>query len=86
MKSDELWKLSDEEMIALATEELGRIGIIEAGQVLDATVLQMEKTYPAYFGTYDRFPEIREHVDPIRTCSWLDVTACIATITRTTPC
>ena len=23
----------------------------------------MEKTYPAYFGTYDRFAEIRAHVD-----------------------
>jgi hypothetical protein len=23
----------------------------------------MEKTYPAYFGTYDRFGEIREYVD-----------------------
>jgi hypothetical protein len=30
---------------------------------VDATVLRMEKTYPAYFGTYDRFDEIREHVD-----------------------
>ena len=60
---DELWKLSDEKMIALATEELGRIGIIESSSVLDATVLHMEKTYPAYFGTYDRFPELRAHVD-----------------------
>jgi hypothetical protein len=23
----------------------------------------MEKTYPAYFGTYDRFAEIRDYVD-----------------------
>jgi protoporphyrinogen oxidase len=61
--SDEIWKLSDERMVALATEELSRIGIIDAGEVLDATVLRMEKTYPAYFGTYDRFPEIRAHVD-----------------------
>jgi len=26
-------------------------------------VIGMPKTYPAYFGTYDRFAEIREHVD-----------------------
>jgi protoporphyrinogen oxidase len=62
-ESDELWKLPDEQMVALATEELSRIGIIDAGEVLDSTVLRMEKTYPAYFGTYDRFAEIREHVD-----------------------
>ncbi len=61
--SDELWRLSDTDMIELAKRELSRIGIIEASAVLDATVLRMEKTYPAYFGTYDRFQEIRDHVD-----------------------
>lgn len=62
-QNDELWNLPDEKMAALAREELSRIGIIEAADVLDATVIRMEKTYPAYFGTYDRFAEIREHVD-----------------------
>jgi protoporphyrinogen oxidase len=62
-ESDEIWKMTDEKMVALATEELSRIGIIDAGEVLDATVLRMEKTYPAYFGTYGRFQEIRAHVD-----------------------
>jgi protoporphyrinogen oxidase len=62
-ESDEIWKLPDQQMVALATEELSRIGIIDAGEVLDSTVLRMEKTYPAYFGTYDRFGEIRDHVD-----------------------
>src|SRR5579864_1423251 len=61
--TDDLWKLPDDKMVAFATEELSRIGIIEAAEVLDSTVLRMEKTYPAYFGTYDRFGEIREHVD-----------------------
>jgi protoporphyrinogen oxidase len=62
-QSDEIWNLSDDRMVALATEELSKIGIIDAAEVLDSTVLRMEKTYPAYFGTYDRFAEIREHVD-----------------------
>jgi len=62
-QSDEIWNLSDERMAALAAEELSKIGIIDAAEVLDSTVLRMEKTYPAYFGTYDRFAEIREHVD-----------------------
>ena len=50
-------------MIALAKEEMSRIGMIEAGEVLDATVLRMENTYPAYFGSYERFAEIRAFVD-----------------------
>jgi protoporphyrinogen oxidase len=62
-ESDELWKLSDERMAALAVGELSKIGIIDKTEVLDSTVIRMEKTYPAYFGTYERFAEIREYVD-----------------------
>ena len=62
-ESDKLWTLSDEDMIQLATSELSTIGIIGAADVLDATVLRMEKTYPAYFGTYNRFTEIRQFTD-----------------------
>lgn len=62
-ESDPLWRMTDAEMTALAAEELSRIGIIDTGEILDSIVLRMEKTYPAYFGTYDRFAEIREYVD-----------------------
>jgi protoporphyrinogen oxidase len=61
--TDPLWTKPDDEMVRLATEELARIGIIEAGDVLDSTVVHVEKTYPAYFGTYDRFEELRGHLD-----------------------
>jgi protoporphyrinogen oxidase len=62
-RSDELWNLPDEDAVELAKNELSKIKIIDAADVLDATVLRMEKAYPAYFGTYARFAEIREHVD-----------------------
>ncbi len=62
-ENDTLWRRSDEELVSLATEELSRIGIIAAADVLDATVARMPKTYPAYFGTYDRFGELREYLD-----------------------
>jgi protoporphyrinogen oxidase len=64
-ESDELWRMPDDEMIALGREELHKIGIIDQADVLDGTVLRMEKTYPAYFGAYDRFHEIREFVDGV---------------------
>jgi protoporphyrinogen oxidase len=62
-ESDGLWNLPDEDMAALGIEELSKIGIIDAGEVLDYTVLRIPKAYPAYFGTYGRFAEIREYVD-----------------------
>jgi protoporphyrinogen oxidase len=40
-----------------------RIGIISREDVIDATVIRMPKTYPAYFGTYDRFGEIRDYIN-----------------------
>jgi protoporphyrinogen oxidase len=62
-ESDSLWNMSNEEMSALAQQELEKIGIIRQADVLDATVIRMEKTYPAYFGSYERFPEVRQYLD-----------------------
>jgi hypothetical protein len=50
-------------MIALAMHEVEKMGIVDRADFLDATVIRMEKTYPAYFGTYDRFHVIRDFVD-----------------------
>ena len=61
--TDDLWRMSDEKMIELAMSEAEKIGVAARSDVLDATVIRMEKAYPAYFGTYDRFPAIREFVD-----------------------
>ena len=49
-------------MIAFATAEMEKIGIIDAVDVLDACVIRVPKTYPAYFGSYDRFDEIRDYI------------------------
>jgi protoporphyrinogen oxidase len=63
--TDELWRMPDADLIALGRAELHKIGIIDQADVLDGTVLRMEKTYPAYFGAYDRFDEVRRFVDGI---------------------
>src|SRR5438132_770756 len=34
-----------------------------AADVRDGTVVRMPKTYPAYFGTYNRFDELRSYLD-----------------------
>jgi protoporphyrinogen oxidase len=62
-ETDELWKLSDEKMIELAKMELEKIGIIDQKDAIDAVVIRVPKTYPAYFGSYDRFDLLREHID-----------------------
>ena len=62
-EGDQLWNRSDEQLKQLAVEELAKIGIIEKSAMLDSVVLRMPKAYPAYFGTYSRFDEIREYLD-----------------------
>ena len=62
-EGDELWCKPDEEMSKLAADELHKIGIIDKAEVVDSTVLRMPKTYPAYFGTYSRFDQLREYLD-----------------------
>ncbi|RAJ87602.1 protoporphyrinogen oxidase [Chitinophaga dinghuensis] len=60
---DGFWELKEEEIRQIAIDELCKIGLARHEDVLDATVLRMEKTYPAYFGTYDRFDELRTYLD-----------------------
>jgi protoporphyrinogen oxidase len=62
-EGDELWNKPDREMADLAASELDKIGIIDKAEVVDSTVLRMPKTYPAYFGSYDRFDEVRTYLD-----------------------
>jgi protoporphyrinogen oxidase len=64
-ETDELWKKSDEEMKQFAIAEVAKIGILNAAEVSDAHVVRVPKTYPAYFGTYDRFDELKAFTDRI---------------------
>jgi protoporphyrinogen oxidase len=61
--TDELWKMPDEELKKFAAAEVEKIGILNVADVIDAHVVRVPKTYPAYFGTYDRFDTLREFTD-----------------------
>jgi protoporphyrinogen oxidase len=62
-QTDALWKMADEDLKKFAIAEVEKIGILRAADVTDAHVVRVPKTYPAYFGTYDRFHIIREFLD-----------------------
>jgi len=63
--TDPMWTQDDAQMTQQAVEELSRMGLATPEDVRDSVVLRMPKTYPAYFGTYDRFDELRAWVDGI---------------------
>lgn len=62
-ETDDLWKMEDEALKAFAIAEVASIGILKAADVSDGHVVRVPKTYPAYFGTYERFGELREWVN-----------------------
>lgn len=64
-KGDNLWEMCDKEFINFAIGELVKIDFIDKNDVIDSTIIRMEKTYPAYFGSYSQFEIIREYVDNI---------------------
>lgn len=62
-ETDPLWNMADDELKLLGAAELHKIGILPSPTFLDAHVVRVPKTYPAYFGTYDRFDELRAFTD-----------------------
>lgn len=64
-EGDFLWQKSDDEFIKFAIAELVSINIIESNSVLDSTIIKIPKTYPAYFGSYNRFNEIKDYTNNI---------------------
>ncbi|HWK08120.1 MAG TPA: FAD-dependent oxidoreductase [Puia sp.] len=62
-KEDTFWAHDDATIQGLAVMELEKMDLARVEDVLDITVRRMEKTYPAYFGTYSDFGKIREYTD-----------------------
>ena len=61
--TDPLWAMPDAELARFAIAEVTKIGILRAEDVRDSAVFRVPKTYPAYFGTYERFPEIIRYME-----------------------
>ena len=51
-EGDDLWSMPDAELVELGKREMGRLGLVEAREVEDATVVRVPKAYPVYDSTY----------------------------------
>lgn len=58
-EGDEQWNMPKDRFLSFAAHELEKIGLIKASEVEAGTVVKVHKAYPAYFGAYDRMPELR---------------------------
>jgi protoporphyrinogen oxidase len=51
-EGDGLWTSSDEELIALAKDEISRIGLMQRDEIKDACLVRQKKAYPIYDDGY----------------------------------
>lgn len=62
-EGDALWEMPDEGLIALAREEIGRIGLMDPAEVTDGCVVRQAKAYPVYDESYrGRVAAMREEI------------------------
>jgi len=65
-EGDDLWNMADADLIKLAKKELERIGLAQAGDVVDGCVFRVPKAYPIYDGDYaDYLQIVRDFVDTL---------------------
>jgi protoporphyrinogen oxidase len=52
-EGDDMWEMTDAEAVALATEEMARIGLVDPDQVFDGVKVRVPKAYPTYDLQYE---------------------------------
>ncbi len=65
-EGDGMWTSPDEEFIRNAVDELVKVGVIDSpDKVLDSTLIRVKKAYPAYFGAYAKFDQVKDYLSGI---------------------
>ena len=52
-RGDEVWEMSDEQAVELATQELARIGLLDPTKVVDGVKVLVPKAYPMYDSRFE---------------------------------
>jgi protoporphyrinogen oxidase len=62
-EGDGLWNMKDSDLLKLAGEEVEKVGLAKASEILDGCVVRQKKAYPVYDDTYSRNVEtIRKEI------------------------
>jgi protoporphyrinogen oxidase len=65
-EGDGIWGMPDDQLVALATREIHKLGLADAGAVIDGTVVRVPKAYPIYDDKYQRgLAAIREFLERV---------------------
>jgi len=65
-EDDELWRRDDDDLVALAAEEVAALGLVDSERVAGGHVVRVPKAYPIYDAEYEqRVARIRAWLDGI---------------------
>ena len=64
-ETDDFWNDKDENIISFAISELQKLKIADKDDIKFSKVIRIKKAYPSYFGSYDRFDEIKNYINTI---------------------
>ena len=56
-QGDEIWNMSDEDLIEMGKREIAKIDIANYDDIIDGCVFRVEKTYPVYDSDYEKHLE-----------------------------
>ncbi len=71
-EGDELWSLTDAELVELGKREIVELGFTTAADITDGTVVRMKKAYPVYDRDYAPALEtIREFLATVPNLQWI---------------
>jgi protoporphyrinogen oxidase len=66
-EGDEIWELSEHEVVELAKDELASIGLIDPAKVVRGLRVRVPKAYPMYDATYrENVDTVREHIERLQ--------------------
>ncbi|MCL1972632.1 MAG: NAD(P)/FAD-dependent oxidoreductase [Endomicrobia bacterium] len=62
-EGDEIWSMDDKTFVDFASKELAKINIIQKEDIIDGCSVKVKKAYPAYFGTYKDFNQVKKYLN-----------------------
>ena len=64
-ESDDFWKDEDINIINFAISELKKLNVLDDNDIKSSKVIRVKKAYPSYFGSYDKFDEIKSYINSV---------------------
>jgi protoporphyrinogen oxidase len=52
-EGDDIWEMSDEDAVAMATAEMAKLGLLDPTKVIDGVKVRVPKAYPMYDANYE---------------------------------